>query len=443
MTFDPFDDLLPPPVDEPPATIIPYVPRKHFRALHASQARWIFCVAHRRAGKTVALCNQLIRAALSNPRQHPAPRYAYVGPSFDQVKDLCWGYLKHYAGGVPGVRFLEGELTVIFPSGATIRLYGGGQAYERIRGIYLDGAVLDEYPLLNPRAWTSVVRPTLADYRGFAVISGTSNGDDHFHAVKLRAEDDPQWDIFDIKITDTGEDALSYAEQAELTRDMPPDEYAREMLNAFDAPVEGAYYTDAMNALQRQHRVGKVPINLSGNLITGWDIGIHDFTCIWVFQIVGKAIHFVDYIEDRGHKADHYLELLDRKAKAWGVPFKAHILPHDVEHREWGSGQSRRIGLMDATPTPILTADRVNDADGVSAVRGVLGVAWFDEDRCRRGLARLRGYKKSKFGTPVHDDSSHGADAMKTVATGLPLVTALSSNLTFGGRLRRRIRGLV
>ena len=140
---------------------------------------------------------------------------------------------------------------MIFPTGATIRLYGGGQAYERIRGIYLDGAVLDEYPLLNPRAWTSVVRPTLADYRGFAIISGTSNGDDHFHAVKLKAEDDAQWDVFDIKITDTGNDALSAEEIADLTRDMPADEYAREMLNAFDAPIEGAYYTEAMNALQQ------------------------------------------------------------------------------------------------------------------------------------------------------------------------------------------------
>jgi phage terminase large subunit len=434
-------------VDQPEAVlqpaIIPYVPRPHFRPLHASQKRWIFVVAHRRAGKTVALVNQLIRAALSNPRRHPPPRYAYVGPSFDQVKDLCWGYLKHYAGGYPGIRFLEGELTVIFPHGATIRLYGGGQAYERIRGIYLDGAVLDEYPLLNPRAWTSVVRPTLADYRGFVVISGTSNGDDHFHAVKLKAEDDAAWDVFDIKITDTGEYALKYEEQKELTRDMPADEYAREMLNAFDAPVEGAYYTEAINAIQNQHRITSVPVNLSGTLITGWDIGIHDFTCIWVFQLVGKAVHFVDYIEDRGHKAGHYLNMLDQRAKSWGVPFKAHILPHDVEAREWVSGESRRFGLMDATPVPILTAERVSDADGVNAVRGLLGIAWFDEQRCRRGLARLRGYKKSRFGTPVHDDHSHGADAMKTCAVGLPLVTALSSSLSFGGRLRRRIRGLV
>jgi phage terminase large subunit len=443
MTSDVFDDLLPDAPDQAPATIIPYRPRPHFRPLHASEKRFMFVVAHRRAGKTVALCNQLIRAALSNPRRHPPPRYAYVGPSFDQVKDLCWNYLKFYAGDYPGIRFLEGELTVIFPSGATIRLYGGGQAYERIRGIYLDGAVLDEYPLLNPRAWTSVVRPCLADYRGFAVVSGTSNGDDHFHAVKLKAEDDDNWDVFDIKITDTKEDALSFDEQKELTRDMPADEYAREMLNAFDAPVEGAYYTEAMNALQQQHRVTTVPVDLSASLISGWDIGIHDFTCVWLFQIAGRELHFVDYVEDRGHKGPHYLELIERKAKGWGVPFKAHILPHDVEVREWGSAESRRITLMNSTSTPILTADRVSDADGVGAVRGVLGVAWFDEQRCRRGLARLRGYKRSKFGTPVHDDSSHGADAMKTVAVGLPLVTALSSSLSLGGRLRRRIRGLV
>ena len=77
-------------------------------------------------------------------------------------------------------------------------------AYERMRGIYLDGAVLDEYPLLHPNAFTSVVRPCLADYRGFAIVSGTAAGEDHFHALKLRADDDPNWDVFDIPVTATG-----------------------------------------------------------------------------------------------------------------------------------------------------------------------------------------------------------------------------------------------
>ena len=79
------------------------------------------------------------------------------------------------------MRYLEGELTVVFPNGAIIRLYGGGLAYERMRGMYFDGTVLDEYPLLAQAGSTTVVRPALADYRGFAIVSGTSNGDDHFH----------------------------------------------------------------------------------------------------------------------------------------------------------------------------------------------------------------------------------------------------------------------
>ena len=53
----------------------------------------------------MALANQLIRAALTNPRRHPPPRYAYVGPSFDQVKDLGWGYLKHYTRAIPGIGY--------------------------------------------------------------------------------------------------------------------------------------------------------------------------------------------------------------------------------------------------------------------------------------------------------------------------------------------------
>ena len=86
--------------------------------MHDSLKRWKFVVAHRRAGKTVALVNELIKQALDNPRAGPPPRYAYIGPSFDQTKDLCWGYLKQYTQGITtAFRYLEGELTVIFPSG--------------------------------------------------------------------------------------------------------------------------------------------------------------------------------------------------------------------------------------------------------------------------------------------------------------------------------------
>ena len=84
---------------------LPYLPRPQFIPLHESAKRFIFVCAHRRAGKTVALVNHLIRAASNNKRKTPPPRYAYIGPSFDAAKDLVWTYLKHYTATVPGIEF--------------------------------------------------------------------------------------------------------------------------------------------------------------------------------------------------------------------------------------------------------------------------------------------------------------------------------------------------
>jgi phage terminase large subunit len=439
-TLDPPTTSLPDlPIDE---IVLPYKPRRHFIQLHESKKRFKFAVCHRRAGKTVALVNTLIAAALNNPRADPPPRYAYIGPSFDQAKDLCWQYLKTYTNNIPGIRALEGELSIVFPGGATIRLYGGALAYERMRGIYLDGAVLDEYPLLNPQAWTSVVRPCLADYRGFAIISGTSNGDDHFHAVKLKAEDDPQtWDVFDIKITDTGAQALSYEEVEDMRRDMSPDEFAREMLNSFQAPVEGAYYTEALNVLQMQNRVTRVTPDLNTSVLTSWDLGMRHLQCVWLFQIAGRELHWIDYIEGRGKALSHYTDLLGIKAKTHGFRYRAHLLPHDVEVRELATGHSRRHELTGLLAEPVITVPNHSTEDGISATRAALGVSWFDEEATRRGLARLRSYRRGKSGQAIPDEAEDAADAFRTGCVGIPMVS--SASFARSGRLRRRIRGLV
>ena len=423
---------------------VPYRPRPHFVPLHATEKRWVFVVAHRRAGKTVALVNQLIRAANTNDRSTPPPRYAYIGPSFDAAKDLVWGYLKHYTAAIPGVRYLEGELSVTLPNNATIRLYGGALAYERMRGIYLDGAVLDEYPLLHPNAFTSVVRPCLADYRGFAIVSGTAAGEDHFHALKLRADDDPGWDVFSIPVTDTGDTALSQEEVQEMRSDMSPDEFAREMLCSFQAPVEGAYYQEALNALQMQNRVCRVSVDLNTSVVSSWDLGIRHLQCIWLFQICGREIHWIDYVEGTGKSLSHYCDLLVLKAKTNGFSYRAHLLPHDVEVRELSTGMSRRHELTGLLTEPVITVPNHNTEDGITAVRATLGVSWFNEESTRKGLARLRSYRKGKSGIAVADEAEDCADALRTGVVGIPLVSGgFMSRSGAGGRLRRRLRGLI
>jgi phage terminase large subunit len=435
-------------VDAP--LVIPYRPRRHFLRLHASQKRWIFACCHRRAGKTVAIANHLIRAAYLNPRQWPPPRYGYVGPSFEQAKDLVWSYLKQYTSTIDGVRFLEGELAIVLPhNGAIIKLYGGMSAYERMRGMYFDGIALDEYPLLQKTVFSSVVRPALADYRGWAIVSGTSNGDDHFNALRLRAmADEERWDVFLIPLSETGEEALSYAEAKELTQDMSADEYAREMECSFDAPVEGAYYADALNMLALQGRVCKVPVDLAAPVITSWDLGVHDYCSIWSWQNVGREVHFVDYVMGVGKGLDYWAQYLKTKKAEGGFQYQCHLLPHDIEAREISTAKSRRATLQELIPhsEPIITVPRIRSKeDGINASRAMLGSAYFDEVNCKTGLAMLRGYHKSAMGLPVHGPGphSHGADAFQTAAVGFHLVTGLSASMLRRGAMRRKIRGIV
>ena len=71
--------------------VIQYRPRAAFMPLHNRQQRWAVVVAHRRAGKTVACINELIKAALTDTR--PDGRYAYVAPFYSQAKSVAWDYL--------------------------------------------------------------------------------------------------------------------------------------------------------------------------------------------------------------------------------------------------------------------------------------------------------------------------------------------------------------
>lgn len=429
--------------------VIPYNPRKHFLRLHSALERFIFLVAHRRAGKSVAAINHMIKMALLNPRKDPPPRYAYVGPSFDQTKDLIWGYLKHYAGVIPGVRFMEGDLMCVLPNGASIRLYGGAAAYERMRGLYFDGIMLDEFPLLNPAVFSTVVRPCLADYRGWAIVSGTSNGDDHFAALKKRAEainskaesegKKPSWAIFSIPVTET--DALHPDEVVEMTQDMTPEEYAREMLCSFEAPIEGSYYGDIINDLQSQKRIVQVPYDSATGVMTWWDLGIDDAMVVWFVQRVGPALHVIRSQSFTGKGLPEVIA----KIKEHGYTFSAHVFPHDIKARELGTGRSRYEVVTELLDN-VFVCPMHKVEDGIEATRSVLKMCYFDKEHTADGLMAMRNYHKNpKTGKPVHNWASHAADSFRTGAMALNQVIGYfsSNNVTpFNRPLRRRIKGI-
>src|SRR5262245_20359743 len=130
-----------------------YRPRPQQDELHADGTRFKVIVAHRRFGKTVFAILQLLLGAMRKGQR--APRYAYVAPFYRQAKAVAWDYLRYY-GGPLGGRFHETELRCDLPNGSRVSLYGADNP-DSLRGLYLDGVVLDEYAQMDPRAWSEVI----------------------------------------------------------------------------------------------------------------------------------------------------------------------------------------------------------------------------------------------------------------------------------------------
>ena len=393
-----------------------YRPRLQFAPYHARTQRWACIVAHRRAGKTVACVMDLIDAALRC--RSPDGRFSYIGPTYAQTKDVAWSYLKRFSSPIPGVEQRESDLAVLFPNGSRVRLYGA-ENYERLRGGYNDGLVLDEYGDFDPRAWPEVLRPSLADRGGWATFIGTPKGRNHFYTVHQEAESSADWFSLVLRADQTGilpDDELTSARRA-----MTQDQFDAEFLCSFDAAIRGAIYRNELQAMELEGRLCSVPYDPAVPVWTGWDLGIGDASSIVCAQQVGKEIHIIDYYENSGERLAHYCDWLADKPYRYATD----LLPHDAGARELGTGKTREE-MLRANGRRVRVLPRQDVDDGINAVRMLLGRTWMDRTRTARLRECLANYHRDfndRLGVfrsePVHDWSSHGADAVRTLAMGL------------------------
>lgn len=394
--------------------VSPYEVREQFLPLHKRDSRWFIAVAHRRAGKTVACINELVigatKVGLSNPR------FAYVAPQLNQAKDIAWTYLKEYTAFLsPKVN--ESELWVELPGGARIRIYGADNP-DRLRGIYLDGVVLDEFGDMDPTIWAQVIRPALSDRKGWAAFIGTPKGKNTFHKLWVDAEDDPDWTRMMLRASETK--LLDAKELADARKAMSSDEYAQEYECSFDAAVRGAYYAKEVNDAENAEppRITAVPYDPRLQTYTAWDLGMADSTVIWFIQPHGRELRVIDCLKGEGVGLDWYVRQLQDR----GYLYAQHYLPHDVEVREMGTGKSRKE-VLEGLGVRVTVAPNIPIADGIQAVRMLLPMCWFDKAKCKDGLEALRMYrrdydeKRQEFRTaPLHDWTSHYADAFRYFA---------------------------
>jgi hypothetical protein len=395
---------------------IAYKPREQQLAIHdlMDSKRFGVVVAHRRMGKTVSAINHLIKDAVLN--QKDAPRYAYIAPTYGQAKRVAWDYLVKYAEPLGGSSNIS-ELRVDF-WGRRIQLYGSDNP-EALRGQYFDGVILDEIGDQNPKIWTDIIRPALADRKGWCMFIGTPKGHNHFKELRDRAEKEEGWGLLEFKASETG--VVDDVELKAARNEMGEDKYRQEFECSFDAAVEGSYYGQILNELEDKKHMQEIPHEEISRTFTAWDLGMGDSTSIWVAQLVGTEIRLIDYYENHGVGLDHYVKWI----KDNDYLKAEHILPHDVRVRELGTGKSR-LEMLEEAGLEVKIAPRMSLDDGIQAVRRILPRCWFNVPKVQTGLNCLRNYRRDYdekrkifYERPLHDWSSHGSDSFRYLALGL------------------------
>jgi hypothetical protein len=395
---------------------IPYKPREPQKLIHEAmdEHRFVVGVAHRRMGKTVAALNQIIKAALENNQQ--APRYAYIAPTYSQAKRVAWDYLTHFVRPLDAVANIA-ELRVDF-LGRRIQLYGSDNP-DSLRGQYFDGVVLDEIGDQNPKIWNEIIRPALADRKGWCLFIGTPKGNNHFKELFDRASKEPGWSALQFKASETK--IIDVEELDAARKEMGDDKYNQEFECSFNAAVEGSYYGKLINDLEEKGRMCDITRDDLCQTYVAWDLGMGDSTALWVAQNAGQETRLLDYVENHGQGLDWYVNWL--KENNWHQAEQ--LLPHDVEVRELGTGKSRLEVLREAGLN-VKVLPRLSVDDGIQSVRRLLPRCWFNIPKVKQGLDCVRNYRREYdekrnvfYDKPLHDWASHGSDAFRYLALGM------------------------
>jgi hypothetical protein len=311
-------------------------------------------------------------------------------------------------------------MAIRLPNGGTWQA-GGADNPDSWRGGYADECIIDEFDDTPQSMVSLVIEPMLADRDGTLVRSGTPKGRGLLQAAYDRARITPGYSSYLLDYTKTS--ALSDNAITRLRQEMSDEEFAQELECSFNAPNSGSYYGKLIDQCEHENRISNVPHDPTLKVWTAWDLGIDDSTAIWCCQITrGGEWRMIDYIEDSGAGLDHYVRLLQQRPYV----YERHLLPHDAEVRELGSGRSRTETLNGLGVRPTRTVRAHSVADGINAVRMILPRSWFDAERCAKGIHALRHYRRewneaaqTWRSAPVHDHASHGADAARYLALGV------------------------
>lgn len=212
-----------------------------------------------------------------------------------------------------------------------------------------------------------------------------------------------------------------YVKKSEQQGEDMKREYPSTPDEAFEASVEGAYFSKQMTKVRQEGRICRLPI-LDAPVYTTWDLGLNDSTAICFWQDVGHERRLIDYYENNGESWGHYAGILLGK----GYIYSRHYMPHDAAHRQQDVSkvQSRKDKAIEAGINPIDVLPRIMfEKDGIDASRAFFPNVYIDSERCGRIIDCLDNYRKEWDDLrgvykdhARHDEFSHGYKSFESAA---------------------------
>lgn len=378
-------------------------------------------VLHRRAGKTVAVLNHLQRDALKTPDS----RYAYIAPFYKQAKNIAWDMLKLYSRMIPGVKYNESELSVTYPNGSKLQLYGADNP-DSLRGIALWGVAFDEYSQQPSNIFTEIIRPALADHEGYAIWIGTPKGKNELYRLwaGLDKNGEPiknplDWLRLLLTVDDTG--IITEKELIDARQVMSDDEYNQEWMCSFEAAIKGAYYAKELALARSSGRIKHVPYDPALKVHLVSDLGVGQAFATGFYQKVNGELRMIDYWEGENHDGiPQAIKAFQNKPYIYGTWF----VPHDASANSIDTGKTRVETIKQLWPTiDVSVVPRMSVDDGIAKGRLMFSHLWIEEKLCEKWLDYIAQYQqeyddsKGMFKEkPRHDFTSHAGDIQRYAA---------------------------
>ena len=376
-------------------------------------SRFILLRAGRKFRKTSLIISKLIEGALETGLVYP-----YIAPNKLQAKNIAWNdhiirLLDHFKEVGCPYKTNEQELSITFPNGGKVQLYGV-ENKEALRGISNWGGIgMDEYDDWMEDIWPLIIRPNLTTHRAWAIVAGTPKGKRGmwrlsqmgiFEQFHYSSYDNP--DLSREELRDLESEYKSYGE----------DFYQQEIMAEYIKPV-GVVYKEFNEELQV-----RTDINYESNLPleVWWDFGVNDPTAmIWV-QHYDNEVRIIDYYEANNVAINHFVQVLN--SKNYGTPVK-HVGDIAGKSRSLTTGTSaidelRKLGVfMTTNHIPSLNSQ-------IRIAHKYVPMVYIKKTQStERFIDILNNYrypeakKESAINqsneVPMHDQYSHGARAFE------------------------------